>query len=211
MVGRPLYVLTSNGTMSAAEAFAGYVAGHRVGEVVGETTAGGGFRNQLEAIDGGFILSVSVGRAVLASTGKDWEAVGIAPTIPTPAASALDVAHGHALRRLASTAPGQERTRLEALADVLSARHERRATALPLAAYAGRYGERNIAVEGERLVYQRGNRPREILIPVGGNRFVLESDPSTIVEFAPSGERAGALLFGLVGGPMQARFERTGE
>ena len=32
-----------------------------MGEVVGETTSGAGFRNELEAIDGGFILSVSVG------------------------------------------------------------------------------------------------------------------------------------------------------
>ena len=209
MVGKPLYVLTSNGTMSAAEAFAGYVAGHRVGEVVGENTAGGGYRNAFEAIDGGFILSVSIGRAVLASTGKDWEAVGIAPTIPTPAAAALDVAHAHALRRLASTAPRQERARLEALADALAARHERRVPALPLTAYAGSYGERTIVVEDDRLVYQRGTRPREVLVPVGGNRFVLESDPSTAVEFAHSGERVAALLLGPAGGPMQARYERT--
>lgn len=209
MVGKPLYVLTSNATMSAAEALAGYVAGHRAGEVVGETTAGGGFRNEMIAIDGGFIFSVSIGRAVLASTGRDWEAVGIAPTIPASGPAALDVAHAHALRRIASSASAQERARLEALADGLDARHERRATALPLTAYAGSYGERTIVVEGERLVYQRGARVREILVPVGGNRFVLESDPGTAVEFAPSGTRAEALLLGPAGGPMQGRFERT--
>ena len=211
MIGKPLYVLVSNASASAAEGFAGQVAGHRVGEVVGETTSGAGFRNALEAIDGGFILSVSVGRAVLASTGKDWEAVGIAPTIPTPVPAALDVAHAHALRRIAGTASGQERARLEAMADALAARHERRATALPLAAYAGSYGERTIVVEGERLIYQRGTRPREILIPVGGNRFVLESDPSTAVEFAPSGAQVTTMLLGPVGGPMQGRFDRTGD
>lgn len=210
MIGKPLYVLTSKGTMSAAEGFAGQVAGHRVGEVVGENTAGGGFRNQLEAIDGGFILSVSIGRAVLASTGKDWESVGITPTIRTPVTAALDVAHAHALRRLASAASGQERTRLEALADGLAARHERRTTALPMAAYAGSYGERTITIEGDRLIYQRSGGPREILIPVGGNRFVLESDVSTAVEFAPAGTRAAAILLGPTGGPMQAKFDRTG-
>lgn len=85
----------------------------------------------------------------------------------------------------------QERARLEALAEGLAACHERRATALPLTAYAGSYGERTIVVEGERLIYQRGTRPREILIPVSGNRFVPESDPNTAVEFAPSGARVG--------------------
>ena len=210
MVGKPLYVLTSGASASAAEAFAGYVAGHRLGEVVGETTAGAGFRNALETIDGGFILSVSIGRAVLASTGKDWEAVGIAPTIPTPVAGALEVAHAHALRRLAGAAPAQERAQLEALADGLAARHERRATALPLTAYAGSYGDRKIVAEGERLIYERGSRPREILIPLGGNRFVLESDPGTAVEFVPSGARVATMLLGPVGGPMQGRFDRTG-
>lgn len=73
MVGKPLYVLTSGGTGSAAEGFVGHVGGYRLGEVVGETTAGAGFRNDLLPIAGGFILSVSVARAVLASTGKDWE------------------------------------------------------------------------------------------------------------------------------------------
>lgn len=208
MIGKPLYVLTSNFTMSAAEAFAGYVGGHRVGEVVGESTAGGGFRNAFEAIDGGFILSVSVGRAILASTGTNWEGVGITPTIPTPGPAALDVAHAHALRRIASAASGPERAQLEALADGLSARHERRAAALPLTAYAGSYGDRIIVVDGERLTYQRGTR-HEILIPVGGNRFVLESDPNTAVEFAPSGARVTTMLLGPVGGPMQGRFERT--
>lgn len=209
MVGKPLYVLISNFSASSAEAFAGYVAGHRLGEVVGEITAGAGFRNALEPIDGGFIFSVSIGRAVLASTGRDWEAVGIAPTIPTPVAAALDVAHAHALRRLANAASGQERERLEALADALAARHERRATALPLPAYAGSYGDRTIVLDGQRLIYQRGTGPREILVPVSGNRFVLESDPSTAVEFASSGARVAALLLGPVGGPMQARFDRT--
>lgn len=96
MIGKPLYVLTSGASASSAEAFAGYVAGHRLGEVVGETTAGAGFRNALEPIDGSFIFSVSIGRAVLASTGKDWEGVGIAPTIPKTVAAALDVAQAHA-------------------------------------------------------------------------------------------------------------------
>ncbi len=209
MIGKPLYVLTSEMTGSAAEGFAGQVAGHRAGEVVGATTAGAGYRNDLEPIRGGFILSVSIGRAVLASTGKDWEAVGIKPTVPTPAAGALDVAHAHALRRIASTASGPERVRLEAMAEALAARHERRATALPLAAYAGNYGNRTILVEGDRLVYQRGTRPREILIPLGGNRFTLESDSSIVVEFAPSGAGVTTMLLGPVGGPMQGRFPRT--
>jgi hypothetical protein len=58
MVGKPLYVLTSGGTASAAEEFTGHVGGYRLGELVGEKTAGAGFRNQVVPIEGGFMLSV---------------------------------------------------------------------------------------------------------------------------------------------------------
>jgi hypothetical protein len=126
-----------------------------------------------------------------------------------PVENALAAAQAHALRRLAVAAPAGERPRLEALADSLAARSERRSAALPLAAYAGTFGERRIAVEGERLFYQRDTRPREALVPLGGNRFVFESDPGTVVEFMPSGTRVAAITVGSAGGPIQGRYERT--
>ena len=43
MVGKPLYVLTGGSSASAAEEFIGHVAGFKLGELVGETTAGAGF------------------------------------------------------------------------------------------------------------------------------------------------------------------------
>jgi hypothetical protein len=117
MIGKPLYVLTSGGSASAAEEFAGHVGGYKFGELVGENTAGAGFRNELVPVAGEYMLSVSVGRAVLAATGKDWEAVGHAPTMAAPVPAALDVAQAHALRRLAGTASGRDKVRLESLAD----------------------------------------------------------------------------------------------
>jgi hypothetical protein len=210
MVGKPLYVLTSGGTGSAAEEFSGHVGGYRIGELVGETTAGAGFRNDVVPIAGGFILSVSVGRAVLASTGRDWEAVGLAPTVPTAIAGALDVAHALALRRLAAAATAPDRARLEALAEGVSARGERRAPALALAAYAGTYGERVISADGERLYYQRGTRPRTALIALGGHAFALDSDPGQRLQFeVAAGGGAAAFAMGPAGGPSLGRFART--
>ncbi|MEA3013834.1 MAG: hypothetical protein QOD42_2379 [Sphingomonadales bacterium] len=209
MVGKPLYVLTSGGTASAAEEFSGHVGGYRIGELVGETTAGAGFRNELVPVAGGFVLSVSVGRAVLASTGRDWEAVGLAPTVPTAVAGALDVAHALALRRLAAAAPAQARPRLEALADGVAARGERRSPALPLAAYAGSYGERVLSVEDGRLFYRRGTRPRTALIPLGGNAFAIDTDPALRLEFQVAGAQAAAFEMRPAGGPSQGRFART--
>lgn len=209
MIGKPLYVLTSNMTASAAEEFAGHVAGYRLGQLVGENTGGAGFRNELAPIAGNFILSVSVGRAVLASTGRDWEAVGHAPNIATPVPAALDAAHAAALRQLAENAGGGDRDRMLALADTVAARGEGRAPALPLAAYAGAFGERAILVDGDRLYYQRGQRPRELLIALGANRFALENNPLLQVEFAADGSRATAFTITPIGDAPQGTYQRT--
>ena len=209
MIGKPLYVLTSRGTGSAAEEFTGHVGGYKLGELVGDTTAGAGFRNDLAPITGGFVLSVSTGRAVLASTGKDWEKVGISPTIKAPVADALEVAQTHALRRLIPQASPQQRPVLEALADTITARLQPRAPALPLAAYTGQFGDRRIILESGRLYHQRGERFPSPLIALGGNRFALENEPATQLIFSTSGSRAIGFDYGTAGSPPQGRYDRT--
>jgi len=208
-VGKPLYVLTSPMSASAAEEFAGHVAGYRLGELVGGNTAGAGFRNDMVPIEGGYLLSVSVGRAVLAATGRDWEGVGIAPTIQAQVPQALDAAQAHALRRLATTAPEAERPRLAALADALTARFEPRTAALPLSAYAGRFGERVVTLDGNRLTYRFADRPVINLLPLGGNRFALDSDPAVQVNFAAAGDRVSGFEMTTAGYPEVRRYERT--
>ena len=187
MVGKPLYVLTSGQTASAAEEFTGHVAGYRLGETIGETTAGAGFRNSFFALPGGYVISVSVGRAVLASTGKDWEGVGIAPSTAVAPEKALDLAQVHALRRLAAAAPPQEKSHYEARAAVLAAQVEPVATALPLAAYVGTFGERKVWVEDGRLAFQREGGPKFRLVPIGPNAFAFEEDATARVEYKVAG------------------------
>lgn len=208
MIGKPLYVLTSGGTASAAEEFTGHVLGYGVGEVVGANTAGAGFRNDMVPIAGQFPFSISVGRAVLASTGKDWEGVGHAPTIPASVEGALDVAHAHALGRLAQSATADERARLEALADGIAARGEPRTPALPLSAYAGAYGERVVSIEGDRLSYRRAEGAPRRLIALGANRFTFIDDPAFVLTFQASGPSVEAFEIQRVGQPVQGRYAR---
>jgi hypothetical protein len=208
MVGKPLYVLTSGNTASAAEEFTGHVAGFRLGETIGETTAGAGFRNTFFPVPGGYVISVSVGRAVLASTGKDWEGVGIPPTTKVEVSKALEVARLHAARRLAATATEGEKAQLEAMATMLAAQVDPVTPALPLAAYAGRFGERTVRLEDGRLVYQRDGGPRLKMIAVGPNAFAFEEDPMARVEYAVSGSSAGS--FELVRGDgSRVKADRT--
>jgi hypothetical protein len=49
----------------------------------------------------------------------------------------------------------------------------------------GSYGERKVMLDGDKLVYQRGDRPGQPMIALGGHRFAFEQDPGTVVEFAP--------------------------
>ena len=209
MIGKPLYVLISGGTASAAEEFTGHVSGYHLGDLVGENTAGAGFRNDIVPIQGRFLLSVSVGRAVLASTGRDWEAVGFAPTVPAPVTGALDAAHALALRRLAAAATGPDRAQLEAMAEGISARAANRTPALALAAYAGSYGERVISIGDGKLWMRFGTRAPSALIPLGGNVFTLDTDPSIRLSFEVSGTSATAFAMGPAGQPPQRRFARN--
>lgn len=209
MIGKPLYVLTGKSSASAAEEIAGHVAGFKIGEVVGETTAGAGFMNEWLPIEGGFVLSVSTARVALASTGKDWEAVGVAPTIPVAESRALEVAHAHAFRKVASLAPPAERSLLSALADGFEARVNPRPPARPLRAYSGRFGERAIFALGEKLYYQRGERPRILLIPVGNNRFAFDHDPAQHLDFTVSDGAATALSMIRADQLVGETFQRT--
>jgi hypothetical protein len=190
MVGKPLYVLTSGRSASAAEEFTGHIAGYRLGELIGATTAGAGFRNQFFPLPGGYLISISVGRAVLASTGKDWEGVGIAPTTAVDPEKALQVAQVHALRRLASNAPPREKPNYEASAALLAAQVDPVATALPLGAYAGTFGERKVSLENGHLTFQREGGPKLAMVAIGPNVFALENDAMTRVEFKVAGNAA---------------------
>jgi hypothetical protein len=189
MVGKPLYVLTSGMSASAAEEFIGHVAGFKIGEVIGANSAGAGFRNDFYPLSDGLVISISVGRAVLASTGKDWEGVGIAPTTRTDVEKALDVAETHAWKRIAQTATGDRKRELEAQAALLAAKIDPVATALPLASYAGTYGERTLTLAANGLQWRRGEGPKLMLIPVGANEFWFDEDPETRVTFSVAGDR----------------------
>src|SRR5687768_16046623 len=103
---------------------------------------------------------------------------------------AHDAAQAQALRRLAATAPPLEKARFEARAAVLMAQVEPVATALPLAAYVGTFGERKIWVEDGRLAFQREGGPKFRLVAVGPNAFAFEEDALARVEYKVAGTSA---------------------
>lgn len=179
---KPLYVLTGGRTASAAEEFASHVAGFGFATLVGETTAGAAYRNEIVPIAGGFRLSVSIGRPVLPN-GGDWEGKGVAPGLAAPLDQAQARALQDAFARLAATAPADERADYEWLSAAQGALVAPTPLARAADAYAGRYGPREITVDEGGLTYRRDGGIATRLLAVGPDLFALEADPLTRVRF----------------------------
>jgi len=90
--GKPVYILTSHRTFSAAEAFAyDLQALHRV-TVIGETTGGGAQPFEFSRLDDHFKLWLEKGRSINPITGGNWQGKGVQPDVSVPADQALDTA-----------------------------------------------------------------------------------------------------------------------
>lgn len=97
---KPVFVLTSADTFSAAEEFSYNLKNLKRATLVGETTGGGANPGDLYRLTAHFGIFVPNGRAISPITHTNWEGTGVAPDVAAPAAQALEVAHGLALDRL---------------------------------------------------------------------------------------------------------------
>jgi hypothetical protein len=109
---RPVYVLTSDQTFSAAEEFAYDVQTQHRGEIVGDTTGGGAHPGGMRRVTEHFGVWVPSGRAVNPVTGTNWEGTGVRPDVPVGSGEALRTAHLRALERLLGVERDMERQRV---------------------------------------------------------------------------------------------------
>jgi C-terminal processing protease CtpA/Prc len=100
---KPVYVLTSQRTFSAAEEFAYNLKNLKRATIVGETTGGGAHPGKRERLDDHFAMFVPNGRAINPITKTNWEGTGVEPDIAVPADRALKTAHLAALKALIPT------------------------------------------------------------------------------------------------------------
>jgi C-terminal processing protease CtpA/Prc len=85
-------VLTSRSSVSAGEAVAYDMRALGLAVVVGEPTGGGANGGGLVSLGHDMSIFVPIGRSENPTTGTNWEALGVAPDVPTPAAYALQTA-----------------------------------------------------------------------------------------------------------------------
>jgi C-terminal processing protease CtpA/Prc len=108
-LGKPVYVLVSGRTFSAAEALAYHLQTHHLATVVGEKTRGGANPGSWQMIGTHFGVFVPTAYNEAADTHGNWEGVGITPDLAAPAAEAKKVAHRAALAGLIARQAGSER------------------------------------------------------------------------------------------------------
>lgn len=89
---KPVYLLISRDTFSAAEAFAYDLQALKRGVVIGERSGGGAHPFRYRRAGAHFVLSLPEGRSVNPITGKDWQGSGVQPDVAVPAAQALEKA-----------------------------------------------------------------------------------------------------------------------
>jgi len=98
--GRPVYVLTSPRTFSAAEEFAYDIQTHKLGTLVGSVTGGGANPGGRVRVHDHFAVFVPTGRAINPVTKTNWEGVGVKPDIAVKPGEALRVAHMEAIKKI---------------------------------------------------------------------------------------------------------------
>jgi len=94
-LGKPLYVLTSRATFSAAEDLSYALKNLKRATLIGETTGGGAHPIASRRLDDHFLIVVPIARSISPITRTDWEGTGVEPDVKVPADEAL----AEALRR----------------------------------------------------------------------------------------------------------------
>jgi hypothetical protein len=100
---KPVYVLTSGRTFSAAEEFTYNLQARKRAVVVGENTGGGAHPGDLASLPHGFTVFVPSGRAINPVTNTNWEGTGVKPDVAVASDAALDTAHKLALEKVGSS------------------------------------------------------------------------------------------------------------
>lgn len=114
---KPVYVLCSSRTFSAAEEFTYNLRTRGRATVVGERTRGGAHPGSLYRLSDHFEAFIPNGRAINPISNTNWEGVGVEPDVATPQEQAFTVAYAAALREVAISTAGASCSAARRLAD----------------------------------------------------------------------------------------------
>lgn len=174
LTDKPVYVLTSSTSFSAAEWFAYSLRKLGRATLVGERTAGGAHPVDRKPVGSDFFVQVPIGQIHDPVDRGDFEGQGVAPDHLVASADALIVAHRLALADMAKADPAKQAD-ADWLAPILAARAQPvQLTPAALKAIAGRYEGRRIDIVDGKLLYTWRERFRLGLEPLGDDLFAVE-------------------------------------
>ena len=87
---KPLFILISKGTFSAAEAVAYDLQALKRAVIVGEVTGGGAHPFEYRRVHPHFAFDLPEGKSINPITGGNWQGVGVKPDVAVPADQALE-------------------------------------------------------------------------------------------------------------------------
>jgi len=108
------------------------------------------------------------------------------------------MAHLEALKKLSekNTDPGRQAELKWAIEGKEALLNPTRVELGELQAYVGQYGPRKVWVESGKLYYQRENRPKYKLFPMGNHRFMLDGLDYFRIQFVVDEEGKATELIG---------------
>ena len=175
MLEKPVYILTSGRTGSAAEALAYTLQAAKRATIVGEASAGAANPGGPVATGTGFTVFISGASPKNALTGGNWETTGVVPDVKVPSADALQAAQLLALETVLPKLPAAEKMDAEWALEALRTDRPLQADVRTL---AGDYGRFTVSLAGDRLEVRQGRRPVQRLVPLGRDLFFVDGDPS---------------------------------
>jgi hypothetical protein len=212
----PLYILTSQHTVSGGEMFAYVLKNRKRATLIGEKTRGAAHKTHLFSLDEFKIdAAIPIGATFDPLTQTDWEGVGVEPDITVAAGKAMDVAYEIALEKiLSSKVDRSERQEMEwALMEAKARLNPVSLDEASLNEYGGIFGERRIKIENSSLVYQKEGNPSYILSPMTKDVFSFVDKGMFYVRLKFIRDESGAInkIILLFDTGQKDEFQKTGD
>ncbi len=181
---KPIYILTSYKTFSAAEGLAFTLQASGNAKIVGEKTRGGAHTVTYRPIGEGFIADIPFGKAICPINKCNWEKTGVSPDILSEATDALLTAQKDFFKNaLAATDDTNDITRLNWNLFLLDHAPINQSDSAALRDMTGDYGAFNVTLENNQLFYQKAGKARFPMLDCGSNLMLPQGNSSFYIEF----------------------------
>lgn len=190
-VEKPLLILISARTGSAAEALPYTLQAAGRALVVGEASLGAANPGSTIQLSDGYSIFVPSGSPINPITGTNWEKTGVHPDVEAEPSNALEVAHVTALRMIGS----EENLNVDALwtLEAKTALQGVPLSDMNLQSYEGQFGDWQVQVDGSNLILTAGRRPAIKLSPLTSMLWTDLDSPTERYRFFSSNGQISAV------------------